>query len=36
MDNAVKAEPADDLERGLAVARSDDPELMHLAVVGDT
>ncbi len=28
--------PADDLSRELAVARPDDPDLLHLAVVGDT
>jgi quercetin dioxygenase-like cupin family protein len=28
--------PNDDLARGLAVARPDDPDLPHLAVVGDT
>jgi quercetin dioxygenase-like cupin family protein len=28
--------PDDDLSRGLAVARPDDPDLLHLAVVGDT
>lgn len=28
--------PDDDPTRGLAVARPDDPELVHLAVVGDT
>jgi len=28
--------PDDDFKRGLAVARPDDPELLHLAVVGDT
>lgn len=28
--------PDDDLTRGLAVARADDPGLLHLAVVGDT
>ncbi|RKQ93227.1 Cupin domain-containing protein [Solirubrobacter pauli] len=28
--------PDDDLARGLAVARPDDPDLLHLAVVGDT
>lgn len=28
--------PADDLVRGLAIARPDDPELQHLSVVGDT
>jgi quercetin dioxygenase-like cupin family protein len=28
--------PDDDLQRALAVARPDDPDLLHLAVVGDT
>ena len=28
--------PDDDLQRALAVARPDDPDLTHLAVVGDT
>ena len=28
--------PDDDLKRGLAVARPDDPALLHLSVVGDT
>jgi quercetin dioxygenase-like cupin family protein len=28
--------PADDMQRGLAIARPDDPSLVHLAVVGDT
>ena len=28
--------PEDDLKRGLVVARPDDPDLLHLAVVGDT
>jgi quercetin dioxygenase-like cupin family protein len=28
--------PEDDLTRDLAVARPDDPELLHLSVVGDT
>ena len=28
--------PDDDLQRTLAVARPDDPDLVHLAVVGDT
>lgn len=28
--------PADDLTRALAIARPDDPDLLHLAVVGDT
>src|SRR3954467_12208000 len=28
--------PDDDLKRDLAVARPDDPDLLHLAVVGDT
>ena len=28
--------PDDDPQRGLAVARPDDPDLVHLAVVGDT
>jgi quercetin dioxygenase-like cupin family protein len=28
--------PDDDPHRGLAVARPDDPDLLHLAVVGDT
>lgn len=33
---AAAALPPDDLGRALAVARSDDPDLPHLAVVGDT
>lgn len=28
--------PEDDIARGLAIARPEDPELVHLAVVGDT
>jgi quercetin dioxygenase-like cupin family protein len=28
--------PADDLTRGVEVARPDDPDLLHLSVVGDT
>jgi quercetin dioxygenase-like cupin family protein len=32
----MSAVPDDDLTRGLAVARPDDPDLLHLAVVGDT
>ena len=28
--------PEDDVARGLAIARPEDPELVHLAVVGDT
>ena len=32
----MSALPDDDLTRGLAVARPDDPDLLHLAVVGDT
>jgi quercetin dioxygenase-like cupin family protein len=28
--------PEDDMTRGLAIARPDDPQLVHLAVVGDT
>ena len=28
--------PADDMRRGLAIARPDDSSLLHLAVVGDT
>jgi len=32
----MPALPADDPSRGLAVARPDDPGLLHLAVVGDT
>ena len=40
MDKAVEGAhsppPADDGSRALAVARPDDPELVHLAVVGDT
>src|SRR6478736_7607517 len=33
---ALSAVPDDDLTRGLAVATPDDPDLLHLAVVGDT
>ena len=32
----MSALPHDDLTRGLAVATPDDPDLLHLAVVGDT
>jgi quercetin dioxygenase-like cupin family protein len=32
----MSALPDDDLTRGLAVARPDDADLLHLAVVGDT
>jgi len=32
----MSAIPDDDLTRGLAVARPDDADLLHLAVVGDT
>lgn len=32
----MSALPDDDLTRGLAVAHPDDPDLLHLAVVGDT
>ncbi|MDA0179777.1 cupin domain-containing protein [Solirubrobacter phytolaccae] len=32
----MSALPDDDPTRGLAVARPDDPDLLHLAVVGDT
>lgn len=32
----MSALPDDDLTRGLAVARPDDPDLPHLAMVGDT
>src|SRR5205823_10651261 len=28
--------PEDDVTRGLAIARPEDPELVHVAVVGDT
>ena len=33
---AMSGLPDDDLRRSLAVARPDDPDLLHLAVVGDT
>ena len=40
MDNVAQGPatrvPADDMVRGLAVARPEDPELVHRAVVGDT
>lgn len=40
MDNVAQGPatrvPADDMVRGLAIARPEDPELVHLAVVGDT
>jgi quercetin dioxygenase-like cupin family protein len=32
----MTAQPEDDLARDLAIARPDDPDLVHLAVVGDT
>jgi quercetin dioxygenase-like cupin family protein len=32
----LSALPDDDLTRGLAVARPDDPDLPHLSVIGDT
>jgi quercetin dioxygenase-like cupin family protein len=32
----MTTQPEDDLARDLAIARPDDPDLVHLAVVGDT